>query len=135
VDAQRQEAAGANWLEAAHDGWAKPFGAIHRRRIYLAESGEDLRGEDEIEARHPQPFAVRFHLHPNVTASLQHDNGAVLLRLPSGQGWRLRAEGAKIALEESVYFGLSEPRRTEQVVLVGHQDGPQLVQWAITKLG
>jgi uncharacterized heparinase superfamily protein len=135
VDAQRQEAAGANWLEAAHDGWAKPFGAIHRRRIYLAESGEDLRGEDEIEARHPQPFAVRFHLHPNVTASLQHDNGAVLLRLPSGQGWRLRADGAKIALEESVYFGLSEPRRTEQVVLVGHQDGPQLVQWAITKLG
>jgi uncharacterized heparinase superfamily protein len=135
VVAQRQEATGAHWLEASHDGWAKLFGAIHHRRLYLAMSGEDLRGEDEIEAAQPQPYAVRFHLHPQVTASLQQDNGAVLLRLPSGQGWRLRAEGARITVEESIYFGLGEPRRAEQVVLNGHQDGPQQVKWAITKLG
>jgi uncharacterized heparinase superfamily protein len=135
VNAQRQEAHGAHWLEASHDGWGKLFGAIHHRRLYLAESGEDLRGEDLIEAEQPQPYTVRFHLHPSVTASLQQDNGAVLLRLPSGQGWRLRAEGAKITVEESVYFGQPEPRRAEQVVLAGHQDGPQQVKWAITKLG
>jgi uncharacterized heparinase superfamily protein len=135
VEAQRQEATGAHWLEASHDGWRKLFGAIHHRRLYLAMSGEDLRGEDEIEADQPQPYAVRFHLHPHVTASLQQDNGAVLLRLPSGQGWRLRAEGARITIEESVYFGQAEPRRAEQIVLNGHQDGPQQVKWAITKLG
>jgi hypothetical protein len=50
-----------------------------------------------IEAAQPQPFTIRFHLHPNVTASLQQDNEAVLLRLPSGQGWRLRADGTKIS--------------------------------------
>ena len=27
-----------------------------------------------------------------------------------------------------------EPRRAEQIVLAGHQDGPQQVKWAITKL-
>jgi uncharacterized heparinase superfamily protein len=135
VDAQRQEAAGAHWLEASHDGYAKLFGAIHHRRVYLSESGEDLRGEDAVEAHQPQPFTIRFHLHPGITASLQQDNGAVLLRTPSGQGWRLRAEGAKITVEESVYFGQTEPRRAEQVVLAGHQDGPQQVKWAITKLG
>jgi len=135
VEAQRQEATGAHWLEASHDGWANLFGAIHHRRLYLATSGEDLRGEDEIEAAQPQPYAVRFHLHPHVTASLQQDNGAVLLRLPSGQGWRLRAEGARITIEESIYFGQPEPRRAEQIVLNGHQDGPQQVKWAITKLG
>jgi uncharacterized heparinase superfamily protein len=74
-------------------------------------------------------------LHPAVTASPQQDNGAALLRLPSGQGWRLRAEGAAISVQESVYFGLAEPRRAEQVVLTGHQDGPQQVKWAITRLG
>jgi uncharacterized heparinase superfamily protein len=135
VTAHRQEAGGAHWLEASHDGWRRIFGAVHHRRLYLAESGEDLRGEDLLRAAQPQPFAIRFHLHPAVTASLQHDNGAALLRLPSGQGWRLRAEGAAIRLEESVYFGLNEPRRAEQIVLVGHQDGPQQVKWAITKLG
>jgi uncharacterized heparinase superfamily protein len=78
---------------------------------------------------------IRFHLHPNVTASLQQDNEAVLLRLPSGQAWRLRADGTKITIEESVYFGTAEARRAEQIILAGHQDGPQQVKWAITKLG
>jgi uncharacterized heparinase superfamily protein len=135
VNAQHQTAGGAHWLETSHDGFAKPFGAIHHRRLYLSESGEDLRGEDMIEAEQPQPFVIRFHLHPNVTASLQQDNEAVLLRLSSGQGWRLRADGIDIGVEESVYFGGGEPRRSEQIVLAAHQDGPQLVKWAITKLG
>lgn len=135
VNAQHQMAGGAHWLEASHDGWRKPFGAVHHRRLYLAASGEDLRGEDFIEAEQPQPFLIRFHLHPNVTASLQQDNEAVLLRPPSGQGWRLRVDKARLSLEESVYFGLVEPRRTEQVVVSVHQDEPQLVKWAITKLG
>jgi uncharacterized heparinase superfamily protein len=70
-----------------------------------------------------------------VIASLQQDGEAVLLRLPGGGGWRLRAEGAKVSLEESIYLGGAEPRRSEQVVLTGPQDGPQHVKWAITKVG
>ena len=135
VEASRQEANGAHWLEASHDGYLKPFGAIHRRRLYLAESGEDIRGEDAIEAATPQPYALRFHLHPSVTASLQQDGEAVLLRLPSGAGWRLRAEGARMTLEESVYLGSAEPKRSEQIVLTGHIDGPQQVKWALSKVG
>ncbi len=135
VDVQRQEANGAHWLDASHDGYKKPFGAIHRRRLYIAESGEDIRGEDAVEASSPQPYTVRFHLHPTVDASLQQDGEAVLLRLPNGNGWRLRADGARMGLEESIYLGGPEPRRSEQVVLTGYQDGPQQVKWAITKVG
>lgn len=135
VQVQRQEANGAHWLEASHDGWKKLFGAVHRRRLYLADSGEDLRGEDSIEADEPQPFTLRFHLHPNVTASIQQDGEGALLRLPSGQGWRLRAGGAMLSVEESVYFGGAEPRRAEQIVLTGAPDGPQQVKWALTKMG
>ena len=135
VEAQRQEANGAHWLEASHDGWKKLFGAVHRRRLYLAESGEDVRGEDAVEAPTPQPFTLRFHLHPDVNASLQQDGEAVLLRLRSGGGWRLRADGARMSLEESIYLGGPEPRRSEQVVLTGFADGPQQVKWAISKVG
>ncbi len=134
VSVERQEANGAHWLEASHDGYRKPFGAVHLRRLYLAESGEDIRGEDVIEAATPQPYAIRFHLHPGVIASLQQDGEAVLLRLPSG-GWRLRAEGARVSLEESVYLGGSEMRRSEQVVLTAGPDEAQHVKWAITKVG
>ena len=134
VEAQRQEANGAHWLEASHDGFAREFGAMHLRRLYLAESGEDLRGEDVVEAPTGQGFAIRFHLHPAVTASAQQDGAAVLLRLPGGGGWRLRADGAAVAVEESIYLGGETPRRSEQVVLRGAQDGPQHVKWAISRV-
>ncbi len=135
VEAQRQEANGAHWLEASHDGYRRIFGALHRRRLYLAESGEDIRGEDAVEADEPHSFTIHFHLHPSVTVSLQQDGEAALLRMPNGAGWRLRADGARIALEESVYLGGAELRRTEQVTLTTFADGPQQVKWAITKVG
>ncbi len=135
VEVQRQEANGAHWLEASHDGYLRPFGVVHRRRLYMSESGDDIRGEDAVEGAAPQPYTVRFHLHPEVDASVQQDGEAVLLRLSSGSGWRLRADGARLTLEESIYLGGPTPRRTEQVVLTGFQDGPQQVKWAISKVG
>jgi uncharacterized heparinase superfamily protein len=134
VEVQRQEAAGAHWLDVSHDGWKRSFNTAHRRRLYMAESGEDIRGEDVIESSENQPFTLRFHLHPDVQASLQQDGGTVLLRLKSGSFWRLRADGAKLMLEESIYLGGPEPRRSEQIVLTGHPDGPQQVKWALIKV-
>ncbi len=136
VEADRHEAGGAQWLEASHDGWRKPFGAVHRRRLYLAETGDDLRGEDIVEMQEagtPIPaFLVRFHLHPAVVASPVQDGEGVLLRLPSGHGWRLRAKGAKVAVEESVYLG-GEARRTQQIVLQA-EPGEDTIQWAINRV-
>lgn len=133
VNVSRQDVGDIAWIEANHDGWVQVFGAIHHRRLSLSENGEELQGEDAIEAQTPQPFNIRFHLHPNVTASLAQDEETVLLRTPSGLGFRLKAEGAVPRIEDSVYFGQSEPRRAEQIVLPGHQDGPQHIKWTITK--
>jgi uncharacterized heparinase superfamily protein len=134
VEVQRQEAAGAHWLDVSHDGWRRTFNAVHRRRLYVAESGEDIRGEDLIESPQPQPFTLRFHLHPDVQANIQQDGGTVLLRLRSGSFWRLRADGARLNLEETIYLGGTAPRRGEQVVLTGFADGPQQVKWALSKV-
>ncbi|WP_428490248.1 heparinase II/III family protein [Rhodopila sp.] len=133
VEVHRQEAAGAHWLDVSHDGWRKTFNAVHRRRLYMAESGEDIRGEDLIEAPEPQPFTLRFHLHPDVQASVQQDGAAVLLRLKSGTFWRLRADGAQLTLEETIYLGDAKPRRGEQIVLTGFADGPQHIKWGLSK--
>ncbi len=135
VEADRQEANGAQWLEATQDGWLKPFGIRHRRRLYLSESGDDLRGEDVLEPEREGPvpsFTVRFHLHPGIVASLQTDEAGVLLRLPSGAGWRLRAKGARVAIEESIYLA-GEPRRSQQIALHA-EPGSTSLQWAIGRV-
>jgi uncharacterized heparinase superfamily protein len=135
VETDRQEANGSQWLEAAHDGWLRQFGLRHRRRLYLSESGDDLRGEDVLEPEREVEvpgFTVRFHLHPAVVASLQQDEAGVLLRLPSGVGWRLRAKGARVAIEESIHMA-TEPRRSQQVALHA-EAGANSVQWAISRV-
>ncbi|MGG5821239.1 heparinase II/III family protein [Falsiroseomonas sp. HW251] len=135
VEADRQEANGAQWLEAMHDGWLRQYGLRHRRRLYLSESGDDLRGEDVLEPDREVEvpgFAIRFHLHPAVVASLQQDEAGVLLRLPSGVGWRLRAKGARVAIEESIHLA-AEPRRSQQVALYA-EAGAASVQWAISRV-
>ncbi|MFT8246115.1 heparinase II/III family protein [Roseomonas sp. BN140053] len=133
VEADRQEAEGAQWLDATHDGWKRGFGVIHRRRLWLSESGDDLRGEDAVEGDGPPGFAVRFHLHPAVKAEMLEDaEEGVLLRLPSGVAWRLRAEGAEVAIEESLHLGPAGPAEARQVVLSAEAGTPS-VQWAIRR--
>jgi uncharacterized heparinase superfamily protein len=133
VDVQRQEANGAHRLEATHNGYRRLHGAVHRRCLYMAESGEDIRGEDAVEAPEPLPYVIRFHLHPLVVPSLQQDGETVVLRLASGATWRFRAVGAAVSLEESVYLGGDQPRGSQQIVLTGAKDGQQIVKWALNK--
>jgi uncharacterized heparinase superfamily protein len=133
VEAERQESSGAQWLEASHDGYLKRFGVIHRRRFYLSESGDDLRGEDVLEGDTPPAFTVRFHLHPEVVASLLEEDAGVLLRLSSGAGWRMRAAGARLALEETIHHA-GEPRRSLQIALHA-EAGSEGVRWVFTRMG
>jgi uncharacterized heparinase superfamily protein len=139
VVCRREEADGDTLLETSHDGYLSCFGMIHHRRLYLASGGDDLRGEDRIErqvAEAPdRAVAVRFHLHPDVQASLVQNGAAVLLRTPSGSGWRLRAGGAVPALDDSVYLGKrGEVRRSRQVVLNALAHGRDtVVKWALTR--
>ena len=67
-----------------------------------------------------------------VVASLLQDESAALLRLPSGMGWKIRAKGARVALEDSVYLG-GEARRASQVVLMA-EEGETSIQWAISRV-
>lgn len=134
VNAIRQDAGGIAWIEANHDGWGQMLGAIHHRRLGLSDNGEELQGEDAIEAGAPQPFDIRFHLPPNVTVHPTTDEATLLLRTASGISFQLTAEGTTPRVEESVYFGQSEPRRTKQIILPGAEDGPQHIKWTLTKL-
>lgn len=118
----------------SHDGYTASDGLIHRRTLYVAASGEDLRGEDALEGPAGRVFAVRFHLHPSVNATMLHSGRGALLKLPKGGGWRLRcSEPMEIA--DSIYFGnAAEPKRTRQIVVAGVTgDGVTTVRWALRR--
>ncbi len=121
-------------LEASHDGYEEPFGVVHKRSLYLAAEGDDVRGEDILSGPGSSNFAIRFHLHPSVQASAAEGGREVLIRLGNGQGWLFRFAEGELSVDDSVYFGSGRRRRTQQIVIAGRHQGPETVsKWRLNR--
>ena len=147
VDADRKDLQGAILIEGSHDGYAPAFAVVHRRRLYVSANGEDVRGQD-ILSRPEQSrrnadveFAVRFHLHPDVSIdsmSIWEKGGRIIdFSRPGAGSWQFHTEsGVTIGVEDSFYQGMrNERQRTRQIVLSGEYRGaePRSVRWAIRR--
>jgi len=142
VTVSREQQDGATLLVAEHDGYRERFGLLHRRRLYLSASGDDLRGEDQLiytgdPGDVPNEAVVRFHLHPRISASVIQSGASVLIRPPSGGGWRMRTD-AGLGLNESVYFGTGTRQRAEQIVISRSLEGIRekdeiTIKWALRR--
>ncbi len=137
VVSQRREVDGSILVEASHQGYKRLFGVVHRRRYYISADGLDVRGEDTMSGGSGHNFAARFHLHPLIKALAVQDGSAVLLKLPSRKGWRFRASGGRLSLEEGVYLGQgAEARKCEQIVISGRLGGGETtIKWRLSMEG
>jgi uncharacterized heparinase superfamily protein len=83
------------------------------------------------------PFSIRFHLHPDVDATLDMNGTAVSMVLKSSEIWVFRCQGpVEIDLESSVYLEKTRlsPRATKQVVLSGVAvEYATRVSWSLAK--
>jgi uncharacterized heparinase superfamily protein len=141
VTTNRTEGTSGVTVDASHDAYLEQFGVVHERCMTLAPQGMMLTGVDRLvphvqgKRRESIPFAVRFHIHPDVRLSLSQ-GGDILLKLPNGDGWRFRAGGGQLMTEESVYLGNDAVRRSEQLVITGAvKDTPTEVAWAFEHIG
>ena len=145
VTVQSRSSEEGHWLEASHDGYAKRFGMIVRRRLFLSPDGQDLRGEDVIEParvsklrrRPDREFDVRFHLGPGVTATPTADGAGALLKLPQGRVWAMKARGGKVSIEASLWIDPGGTiHKTQQLVVTGRTDkAAASVGWSFKRAG
>lgn len=134
VMGQRYEQNRAACLDAWHDGYLARLGIHHHRRFILSADGEELSGYDTLSGTGGMPFTLRWHIHPTVQVSAAGEGQSVLLRTPSGIGWRLRAEGALLSIESSVYCGGLNPRRSVHIRTdCRTQSEPTMVSWVLRR--
>jgi uncharacterized heparinase superfamily protein len=142
VDWHIEETDGGLLLEASHDGYLRRFELMHTRQLFLSSDGSRLAGCDRLDGlrqkvrlRADLPFAIHFHLHPDVACWLESEPGLAGLKLPNGERWCFAAEGAPISIEESAYFANSSgPRSAMQIVLRGATFGESEVNWVIKRV-
>ncbi|MRU15637.1 heparinase [Roseovarius sp. A21] len=141
-------------FEGGHDGYVSSYGLTHARIIDLTFDGRAVAGEDMLAALTPKdqkqfdkamdakrlegiPFEIRFHLHPEVDASLDMAGTAVSMALKSGEIWVFRTDGrTKMALQSSVYLERTrlKPRATKQIVLSGRtMEYATRIRWSLAK--
>lgn len=140
--------------ELSHDGFRITHGLTHARTLEMTTDGRGLSGEDllttldvpdkqrfdrALDATQMQgiPFAIRFHLHPDVDATVDLGGAAVSMALKSGEIWVLRHDGhAELRLDPSVYLetGRLKPRAARQVVLSGAAMAyATRIRWSLAK--
>jgi uncharacterized heparinase superfamily protein len=148
-----QDGAGRR-LDLSHNGYQRSHGLTHARMLHLSADGRSLTGEDLLttldpldEARFDRVFdqslragirfAIRFHLHPDVTCTPITDQTAVSLWLKSGEIWIFQHDGAaQLTVNPSVYLenGQLKPRAAQQVVLSGSALAyATRVRWSLSK--
>ncbi len=134
VTAQRYEQNGTQCLEITHDAYRNPFGVLHQRLLGLSPEGDALHGREILSGTTGQSFALRWHLHPLVQASLMQSGQSALLRTPSGHGWRFRIDSGELGLEPSIYCGNGDPRRSLQLKVNGVTDEAQTsFSWSLIR--
>ena len=141
-------------MEVSHNGFQLTHGLTHARTLDLAIHGRGLIGEDllttltntdkarfdralDLTALQGISYAIRFHVHPDVEASVDMGGTAVSLALKSGEIWVFRHDGtAELTLEPSVYLenGRIKPRHAQQMVLSGAAMAyATRIRWSLAK--
>ncbi|MGP9789880.1 heparinase II/III family protein [Roseinatronobacter sp. NSM] len=140
-------------VAVSHDGYLDTHGLEHTRFLDLSADGRVLSGEDmlisggraarkrfdDVLARTRGAgiaYSLRFHLHPEVDASVDMNGTAVSIVLRSGEIWVFRADGHTLTLAPSVYLEKArlKPRASLQIVLsLRAQDYTSQINWVLAK--
>jgi uncharacterized heparinase superfamily protein len=141
-------------FEGGHDGYVRTHGLTHARTLELTLDGRGLAGEDLLLAIEDADkrrfdkaldatqlkgvrFEIRFHLHPDVDATVDLGGGAVSLVLKSGEIWVFRHDGLyELSLDPGVYLENTRlrPRAAQQIVLSGRaMSYASRVRWSLSK--
>lgn len=141
-------------FQGGHDGYVLSHGLTHARTLELTLDGRGLAGEDMLLAMEDADkrrfdgaldrvklkgirFDIRFHLHPDVDATLDLGGAAVSMALKSGEVWVFRHDGAhNLTLEPGAYLETTrlKPRAAQQIVLSGMAyTYATRVRWSLSK--
>ncbi|GJL99451.1 MAG: hypothetical protein DHS20C07_11310 [Methyloligella sp.] len=128
----------------SHDGYLDRFGLIHHRMLSLSHDGYSFIGEDWIEVAATEakedhqmgwPFAVHFHIHPDVITTRAADGKSITLTLPDSQEWKFSAQGQIIYLEESIFYAdFAGPCQSVQAVVRGNCINNTKISWLLAKV-
>jgi uncharacterized heparinase superfamily protein len=140
---------GSRFIRMTHDGYLASHGVIHERKLSLSNDGSRLTGEDRLagegklagqsnsagEGATPVPAMLRFHLHPDIKATLVQDATRVILTVSAQESWIFAASGEPLVIEDSLFMaGPHGPRRTRQISIAFEAVAGTSLVWGMQRI-
>ena len=127
-------------IAAAHDGYEKRFGCIHKRSIKIMKKEDKIFGKDEIKKNKnylkPLMYCTRFHIYPNTKIVKTNAGNAVLISLPNGEGWLLSSKTNNFEIEKNIFLGNKNKIINNESVFIAGKINEEviIIDWKIEKV-
>ena len=127
-------------ISAAHNGYEKKFGYIHKRSIIISKKEDKIFGQDELKKTkiysNPLNYFVRFHIYPNTKIVKTKAGNSILISLSNGEGWLLQSETNSFEIEKNIFLGnKNKIINNESVFIFGNiSEEVVLIKWTIEKV-
>ncbi len=124
-------------ISASHDGYLKPYKAIHERNIEFYPEQMKFIGYDKIISKNDKSlnFDIRFHLQPKIKLMKTIDNKSILIEL-NDEGWKFVCNDFDINIENGLYFGKKNFYQENQNFYISGmtQSKNQTIKWELNKI-
>ena len=125
-------------IQGTHDGYLKEYGILHQRNIKFFPKELRYVGEDKIICKknfRKISFDIRFHLHPNTSATKTKDKSSILLRLKKS-GWKFLCNDKNFNIETGLYFGEKDAFIENKNIYISGEikKEEEVINWEIKKI-
>ena len=126
-------------LFATHNGYEKKYGYLHKRSINILKKESKIYGTDELQKTKKKSnivyYFIRFHIYPGIKIVKTKGGNSVLMSLPNGEGWLLKATENNLDIEKNIFLGRKKIINNECICISGSTNNSNLsINWQIEKV-
>jgi uncharacterized heparinase superfamily protein len=127
-------------VSAAHNGYEKQFGYIHKRSIIISKKEDKIFGQDELKKTknysNSLTYFVRFHIYPNTKIVKTKAGNSILISLSNREGWLLRSKTNNFEIEKNIFFGNKNKIMNNESVSISGNINKEvvLIEWEIERI-
>ena len=125
---------------AAHNGYEKKFGYIHKRSIKILKKEDKIFGQDDLQKTkkylNPLFYFIRFHIYPDIKIVKTKAGNSIIISLPNGEGWLLKSDTNVFEIEKNIFLGNKRKIITNESVSISGKISEEAlsVRWVIERV-
>ena len=125
-------------FEGSHNGYAKKYNKIIKRKLEISKNETKVYGEDSIislkNSKDRTFYHIRFHLFHGITFSFTNNKKTIILKTKNNNMWLFKSD-SELVVEDSILVDKNTTLPTKQIVIKGIVvENKNVKKWSLEKI-